>query len=85
MIFSLLFFGTEQVKYLTGRSASPEFLKQLTWVCFNHDEKIVAIDTVRAFHFGMRFLVEIDICLPPTMVSVLSKKTKKEKKKKKEN
>lgn len=57
----------EQVKLLTGRSASPEFLKRLTWVCYNHDPTILGIDTVRAFHFGTRFLVEIDIVLPPKL------------------
>eukprot|EP00732_Lithocolla_globosa_P004772 Lithocolla_globosa_v1_NODE_4558_length_1410_cov_11.761624.p1 type:complete len:446 gc:universal NODE_4558_length_1410_cov_11.761624:1353-16(-) len=58
----------DQVKLLTGRAASPDFLKQLTWICLNHDERIDAVDTVRAFHFGTRYLVEIDICLPPQMV-----------------
>ncbi|KCV72403.1 hypothetical protein H696_01799 [Fonticula alba] len=57
----------EQITMLTGRSAEPEFLKQLTWICVNHDDKIVAIDTVRAFHFGTRYLVEIDVVLPPAM------------------
>jgi len=58
----------EQVRYLTGRSASPDFLRPLTWVCYNHDAEIIGIDTVRAFHFGTRYLVEIDIVLPPDMV-----------------
>ena len=38
---------SEQVHLLTGVSASPEFLKRLTFICYNHDEKIVGIDTVR--------------------------------------
>jgi len=37
----------EQVHLLTGVSASPEFLKRLTFICYNHNENIVAIDTVR--------------------------------------
>lgn len=58
----------EQVKVLTGRAASPEFLKRLTWICMKHQpDKVVAVDTVRAFHFGTRYLVEVDIVLPPNM------------------
>lgn len=30
-------------------------------------QKVVAVDTIRAYHFGEEFLVEIDIVLPPTM------------------
>ena len=38
---------TEQVSLLTGVSASPELLRRLTYICYNHNENIVAIDTVR--------------------------------------
>ena len=48
---------------LTGHTAQPEFLKKLTWISVNHHEKIQKIDTVRAFHFGSNFLVEVDIVL----------------------
>lgn len=34
---------------------------------FNHHKKIANIDTVRAFHFGTNFLVEVDIVLPEQM------------------
>ena len=33
----------------------------------NHDRHIRHIDTVRAFHFGNNFLVEMDIVLPEDM------------------
>jgi hypothetical protein len=32
---------------LTGMTASPELLRRLTYLCYNHNENIVAIDTVR--------------------------------------
>ncbi|CAG5136551.1 unnamed protein product [Candidula unifasciata] len=59
--------GSEQIKMLTGHTAKPDFLSQLTWVCINHHPKIKHIDTVRAFHFGNNFLVEVDIVLPEKM------------------
>lgn len=52
---------------LTGHTARPDFLKKLTWIALNHHEKIKFIDTVRAFHFGSNFLVEVDIVLPEDM------------------
>ena len=52
---------------LTGVTAKPEFLSKITWICLNHNRNITKIDTVRAFHFGSRFLVEVDIVLPQEM------------------
>ena len=52
---------------LTGHTARPEFLKRITWIALNHHPDITYIETVRAFHFGNNFLVEIDIVLPGDM------------------
>ncbi|KAL8578285.1 hypothetical protein ACOMHN_005676 [Nucella lapillus] len=59
--------GLEQIRMLTGVSAKPGFLSKITWICLNHDSRVTQIDTVRAFHFGSRFLVEVDIVLPKDM------------------
>lgn len=61
------FFLSEQIKMLTGHTASPEFISKITWITLNHDPCIRHIDTVRAFYFGINFLVEVDIVLPETM------------------
>ena len=42
-------------------------MKKLTWICVNHHVKVLFVDTVRAFHFGNNFLVEVDIVLPEEM------------------
>lgn len=52
---------------LTGHTAKPDFLKKITWMCLNHHEQIKYVETVRAFHFGNNFLVEVDIVLPEEM------------------
>eukprot|EP00761_Pharyngomonas_kirbyi_P003086 gb/GECH01003090.1/.p1 GENE.gb/GECH01003090.1/~~gb/GECH01003090.1/.p1 ORF type:complete len:448 (+),score=73.00 gb/GECH01003090.1/:1-1344(+) len=57
----------EQIKYLVGKTAGPKFLQRLTYLAMNHDERIIKIDTVRAFHFGSAFLVEMDIVLDEEM------------------
>lgn len=35
------------VMNLVGLSASPQFLQKLTYLCWNHDPRILQIDTVR--------------------------------------
>lgn len=67
IIFNWWRTGYGQIKLLTGHTAKPDFLKKLTWICVNHHPKIDYVDTVRAFHFGNNFLVEVDIVLPETM------------------
>ncbi len=56
-----------QVRLLVGRAATPDFQKKLTWMCINHDPRIIYVDTVTAFHTGNNFLVEIHIVLPESM------------------
>jgi len=58
---------TEQIKMLTGYTARPEFLKKLTYIAVNHHPKVTHVDTLRAFHFGSNFLVEVHIVLPADM------------------
>ena len=59
--------GNEQLHFLTGRGASPMLLQQLTYITTNHDPRILFVDTVRAYHFGVNYLVEVDIVLPEGM------------------
>mmetsp|Transcript_70652 Transcript_70652/g.197387 ORF Transcript_70652/g.197387 Transcript_70652/m.197387 type:complete len:447 (-) Transcript_70652:468-1808(-) len=59
--------GKGQVEQLTGRTADTSFISTLTHIAANHDERIVAVDTVRAYYFGARYLVEIHICLDQNM------------------
>ena len=57
----------EQVRNLSGYKAKPEFLQKITWLTLHHSSLIQKIDTVRAFHFGTSFLVEVEVILPETM------------------
>ena len=58
---------TGQIRNLTGYTAPAEFLQQLTWVAFHHSPLVRKIDTVRAYHFGTHFLVEVDVLLPSNL------------------
>lgn len=61
------FTAYKQIKMLTGYTAKPEFLRKLTWICINHHQKVEHVETVRAFHFGNNFLVEVHIVLPASL------------------
>ncbi|KAJ6772841.1 MITOCHONDRIAL METAL TRANSPORTER 1-RELATED [Salix koriyanagi] len=57
----------ENVNSLVGKSATPDYLQKLTYLCWNHHEAIRHIDTVRAYTFGSHYFVEVDIVLPSSM------------------
>ncbi|CAB3977171.1 metal tolerance 9-like [Paramuricea clavata] len=57
--------GWDQVKALSGLTATPELLTKLLQVCCNFDHRIQSIDTLRAYHFGNNLIVEAHIVLPP--------------------
>ena len=57
----------EQVRNLSGYAAEPEFLQKITWLTLQHSPLIKKIDTVRAFHFGISFLVEVELIFPESM------------------
>ncbi|CAF4290157.1 unnamed protein product, partial [Adineta steineri] len=52
------------IRNLTGYTAPSQLLQQLTWIAFHHSPLVRKIDTIRAYHFGTHFLVEIDVLLP---------------------
>ncbi|XP_028797412.1 metal tolerance protein 9-like [Neltuma alba] len=54
----------ENVWSLIGRTAPAEYLAKVTYLIWNHDERIEHINTVRAYTFGCNYFVEVDIVLP---------------------
>ncbi|CAM6097207.1 unnamed protein product [Calypogeia fissa] len=57
----------ENVNSLVSKTASPDFLQKLTYLCWNHHKEIRQIDTVRAYTFGAHYFAEVDIVLPGDM------------------
>ncbi|CAH9065395.1 unnamed protein product [Cuscuta europaea] len=57
----------ENVKSLVGKSAPPEYLQKVTYLCWNHHKSIRHIDTVKAYTFSSNYFVEVDIVLPADM------------------
>jgi cation diffusion facilitator family transporter len=55
--------GVEQVEMIVGRSADPEFVDIVREMAETHDPS-VSLDVLRAYHFGPKFLVELEIVMP---------------------
>lgn len=55
--------GKEQVEQLTGKAAPSDFLEELEEIANTFDERMI-VDVCRAYHFGPKFLVEIEVVLP---------------------
>ena len=50
-----------KVDKIVGKGAPTEFIEQLEDMVNTHHEKM-AVDVIRAYHFGARFIVEV--CAP---------------------
>lgn len=55
--------GQEQIEQLTGKAAPEDFIDELYEVAKNFDERM-EVDVCRAYHFGPKFLVELEVVLP---------------------
>ncbi|KAL9190969.1 hypothetical protein ACHAXT_000675 [Thalassiosira profunda] len=63
IIFSWYSTGREQIEQLTGKAAPRDFIDELYETANNFDPKM-EVDVVRAYHFGPKFLVELEVVLP---------------------
>lgn len=63
IIYSWFSTGREQIEHLTGKAAPKDFVEELREIASNHDSRVV-VDVCRAYHFGPKFLVELEIVLP---------------------
>lgn len=55
--------GKEQIEQLTGKSAPPELVEELLQLSTEFDDRMM-VDVCRAYHFGPKFLVELEVVLP---------------------
>jgi len=63
IIYSWYETGKEQIEQLTGKSAPDEFIDELYELASTFDRRMI-VDVVRAYHFGPKFLVELEVVLP---------------------
>eukprot|EP01134_Creolimax_fragrantissima_P000343 CFRG0343T1 len=65
IMYSWMKTGYEEIQGLSGLAATPETLKILTYIAYNHHPDIIAVETVSAYHFGTKMIAEVDIVLCP--------------------
>ena len=56
----------DQANMLVGKVASSSFLDEVRKLADAHHLEM-KVDVIRAYHFGPKYLVEIEVVLPPTM------------------
>ena len=56
----------EQIKKIVGHTAPRDFIDQMEEVARAHDSRLT-VDVTRAYHFGARYNVEMEIVLPGRM------------------
>ena len=57
----------EQIPMLVGKTADPSFLNQLTYLAGTHDPRILKVDTILAYHVGVKYQCEVHIVVPEDM------------------
>ena len=68
IIFNWILVGREQLINLVGHRADRRLISKIIFITMEHSEKILKVDTVRAYTFGVNYLVEVHIVLNPGMV-----------------
>jgi cation diffusion facilitator family transporter len=63
IIYSWYMTGKEQIEHLTGKVAPEEFIEELMRHAGEFDDRILVVDQIRAYHFGPKFLVEIEVVM----------------------
>lgn len=62
IIYTWLVTGFEQVEMIVGKRADPDFLRSIQTLAENHDPRM-QLDTLCAYHFGAKYLVEIEVVM----------------------
>jgi len=65
VLISVLWLRTAYAEFqlLIGVTADTAFLRHVTYISMTHDDRVVQLDTVRAWHSGPRLIVEVDIVM----------------------
>ncbi|KAK9807039.1 hypothetical protein WJX72_011532 [[Myrmecia] bisecta] len=66
IIYSWMDIVHEQVMKIVGKGAPTEFIAALKEVADSHHESVY-VDVIRAYHFGARFIVEVEVIMPEDM------------------
>eukprot|EP00941_MAST-03F_sp_MAST-3F-sp1_P005177 g5177.t1 len=63
IIYSWIEVASEHVEMIVGKSASSEFVTKVSKIANSHHD-LLELDIIRAYHFGTKFLVELEVVMP---------------------
>jgi len=63
IIWTWVMTGHEQVEMIVGKKAEPEFLRMIQELAEAH-HPCVTLDEMKAYHFGPKYLVELEVVMP---------------------
>lgn len=63
IIHSWYLTGKDQIEQLTGKSAPEHLIEELMDIATKFDDRM-EVDVCRAYHFGPKFLVELEVVMP---------------------
>jgi cation diffusion facilitator family transporter len=67
ILFSWAKMAKTQMMQLIGICASEEFIDQVKEICAQHHPSLMYLDRLKAYHFGTKYLVEIEVVFPAKM------------------
>jgi cation diffusion facilitator family transporter len=67
IIYSWVITGVEQAEMLVGKKADDDFLESIQDLAMNHHPEM-QLDTLRAYHFGPKYLVELEMVMSETTI-----------------
>lgn len=65
IIYTWVMTGLEQVEMIVGKKADAEFLEKVQNLAQNH-HVLMQLDQLNAYHFGPKYLVEVEVVMPET-------------------
>ncbi|KAK6840769.1 hypothetical protein PG995_015979 [Apiospora arundinis] len=63
ILFSWVSNAFEQIWLLVGKTAPPDYISRLIYLTITFDDRILKVDTCRAYHAGQNYYVEVDIIM----------------------
>ena len=67
--FSLSLVFSEQVQKVVGYTAPADFIERVNSIAVTHDPRLL-VDCTRAYYFGARYNVEMEVVLPGSMTVI---------------
>lgn len=71
IIYRWIFVMSEQVRKVVGYTAPPDFIVMVNGIAATHDPRLL-VDCTRAYYFGARYNVEMEVVLPGSMTVIES-------------